>query len=236
MVHLSRKRPRKNPPTKSTSHNGGRKSRKRVKRPDVPPSLALFAVTREEWPDRRGHRGRFAPSETAIINAAMYVAGKQTDDGGCFVLANRDISKGEEFTCTRVLLFLRRKCDGPPNEWAVQASHQTSLAVCRSLGWSLGKGPHGGPTNVVWTGPSRDGKVQSNGYLYTHETPPDDRTAEVLFRLNSSKCDGVTNAILSVNTVRKDNNMENMAIAQLKVTATKTIKMGCEIRANYDFI
>jgi len=198
-----------------------------------------FTVSRWEAPNLKGKGGVYVGGESARVHGAMMVSGDRDDPKGCFVLARRAVHKGEVFSHTRVRFALRRKEFGASNPWEIQASPATAKAVCRQMalegyqGWDL-------KDHNLFVGPARDGKTPGGrGKIYTEMTPPDDRTAEVLYRINSVQhtcTEGAGNVRLRVRLVRplKDEG-DNFAVPQVEVTVIKGIKQGEELLAQYDY-
>jgi len=91
--------------------------------------------------------------------------------------------------------------------WAVLAHPSLKAKVCRSICEILPKKGKGtpwldhGPGTELWAGPARADKEQGHGFKASENTPPDERTAEMIFCMNSSKkIKKETNAELYIKT------------------------------------
>ena len=210
-------------------------SRKAVAMPPPPPSLKTFDVDpRKGVPPERDSAGRLAPGESAHLDSYVEIRGQQASTLGRSAWAARDIPEGEIFTCTKVRMYLRKVEDGAPNIWALRVTaHPTMKAVCNSLNWEVPTADNG---LALWTGPPRAGKLSSHGYSYKETTPPCDRTAERVFRVNSNRGrKGKKNCSLFVRAVRPQG-PEGIAVAQVGVKITNKVKAGQQILATYDFM
>ena len=212
------------------NHNAAKSSRRAVKVKEIPPpSISTYTVTREDAPDARGVNNEYVPGESWKVTHAIEVRGRQDDHGGRSAWALRDIKKGERFPCSRVKIYLRHRGDVAPNTWAVQVPTMTAKAVAKSLGWEV-------KDRWMWVGPARAGKARGNGYFYKDSTPPDDRTAEVVFRINSSKGRVKdTNVKLFIKAVYQ-RGREAKCVPQFGFEAFKGISAGQEVLAYYNFI
>jgi len=210
------------------------KSSRKAMKMERPPSIKAYSVTEEDAPGPHDPvTGCWAPSESSTMCAFVEVRGRQTDPTGRRAFAKQNIKKNTLFSCTRVRMYLRHDEDGAPNPWAICVSHhKTCKAVCTSLGWEVPTRANG---KALWVGPCRAGKKQGNGVLYSEMTPPDDRTAERLFRINSSKGGGRTNVRLCINAFRPKED-GGIVVAQACVMAVEGIKKGQELLAKYDFL
>jgi len=198
-----------------------------------------YTIKPKEAPTPKGKGGAFAGGESARVHGAMEVHGDRDDPKGCFVLARRAIHKGECFSTTRVRFALRRKELGASNPWEIQVSPATAKAVCKQMvleghqEWDL-------KDHVMFVGPARAGKKPGGrGKKYTEMTPPDDRTAELLYRINSvnDSCeDGAGNIRVRTKVVRPLESKGKMfAVPQVEMEVIKGIKVGEELLAQYNY-
>jgi len=230
MTKTARKAPRR-----ETLACRNKSSRRAVKMPPPPPSLKAYSVdARKDVPPERDAGGRLAPGESAALDEYVEIRGQQASELGRSAWAVKDIPEGEIFTCTKVRMYLRRVEDGPPNIWALNVTaYPTIKAVINSLNWEVPLKENG---LALWTGPPRAGKFSSHGYFYKETTPPCDRTAERVFRINSNRGrKGRKNCSLFIRAVRPLG-PEGIAIAQVGVHITKKVKAGEEILATYDYV
>lgn len=236
---MARKRNRKVivQPLHCTQSSLKKSCRQAVSRTLKPPSTIGFNVLLKHAPNEKGVDGRFLGGEVARIHGAMVVKGNWWDPKGCYVTAKRAISKGEVFLCTRVRFVLRSSDLGAANPWQLWVPHVTASAVCRQMvalghkGWDI-------PNHRMFVGPCREGKQQCNDRgRYTEMTPPEDRSGEVIFRVNACDNDnGGHNVRFNVKLVRpREKEGIMLAVPQVCLTAERKIEEGEELLAQYDY-
>lgn len=233
-------------PLRSTTSCTKKSCRKPVSIKLKAPSTVTYDVSEKDAPTPRGPDGRYSGSEVAAIHGAMEVKGNWFDPKGCYVVATRDIHENEVFSCTRVRFELREKGLGGANPWQIRAPHATAEAVCtqmqlekKKLGKKARKWVLTG--HDMWVGPARAGKQAGNNYHYTEMTPPEDRSGELVYRINATSGQGhgggSQNCRIGIRIARPREEAEGIrfAIPQVIITTTKKIKKGEELLAPYDF-
>ena len=202
----------------------------------------MHNVTRKECPDKRGKDGRTIADVTGRVRGAFVCRGTRGVGKGRALYAARALVKGEKFSCRRTRIYLRRTEDYEPNMWAVLAHPSQKAKVCRSICETLPKNGEGtqwtnyGPGIELWAGPARAGKEQGHGFVACENSPPDERTAEMIFCMNSSKkLKKETNAELYIKSEWPMGQGKGICVPTFNIKILCDVNEGQEIKAYYNF-
>lgn len=233
---------RYNQPVLPSNPNESKVSQTKINYSERPRSLATMNITRKECPDTRSSNGQIVPDVTARVRGALKCRGTRGVGKGRALFAARALKRGEIFTCKRVRIYLRRTIDEEPNMWAVCAHGTQKTMVCRSICKTLPKNGEGtpwkdyGPGTELWAGPPRADKGQGHGYKASENTPPDERSAEMIFCMNSSKkLKKETNAELYIKTNWPMGQGKGICVPTFNIKILCDVEEGQEIKAYYNF-